>query len=98
MDGSMDSTEIAFLWLVIFGVLVLFAFVVYLLCRSEKSAILNCIGGNWIQICLPDVLFKCLRGNISALEIVFKCNVNSLKSYSPLKLSIAYGDAQKNGP
>ena len=34
MDGSLDSTEIAFLWLVIFGVLVLFGFVIYLLCRS----------------------------------------------------------------
>lgn len=33
MDGNADSTEIAFLWLVVFGVLVLTVFLVYLLCR-----------------------------------------------------------------
>ena len=57
MDGSLDSTEIAFLWLVIFGVLVLFGFVIYLLCRSftllyllmssyvENASVINTLFG-----------------------------------------------------
>ena len=33
MDGNTDSTETAFLWLMVFGVIVMSAFIIYLLCR-----------------------------------------------------------------
>ena len=58
MDDEADSTEIAFLWLVIFGVLVLFGFVVYLLCRQDSCK--PCSPMLIIKISCHDIYVCCL--------------------------------------